>query len=416
MLADLIPHLSSTTWWSPTWLDNTLNRIPARFEKALERWRSLYAAALTQATEQGRIARSPTRSKDDRRQARRLRDEAERQLDILRASSDAQRQSDFYTYRYFASEDFLPGYSFPRLPLSAFIPGRGRRGRDEGEYLQRPRFLAISEFGPQTYLYHEGARYRINRVMLDPEMDGSGKPTGGGLITQSVKRCSGCGYMHLIDEPPGPDVCSGCAVALGAAWTNLLQMRNVSTVRRDRITSDEEEHYRVGYEMISGVEFASRSGRSDVIRRRLLGRVGSTDAISEPLFDISYASTATLWRLNLGWRRRKEKTQRGFVIDVERGYWGKRDDSDDPDDPMSPRTRRVVPFVTDTRNVLLLESKVQIDDGHQASLAAALKAAIEVVFQLESNELAAEPLPSADDRRILLFYEPAEGAPARYAD
>ncbi len=270
------------------------------------------------ATEQGRIARSPTRSKDDRRQ----RDEAERQLDILRASSDAQRQADFYTYRYFASEGFLPGYSFPRLPLSAFIPGRGRRGRDEGEYLQRPRFLAISEFGPQTYLYHEGARYRINRVMLDPEMDGSGKPTGGGLITQNVKRCSGCGYMHLIDEP------------LGAAWTNLLQMRNVSTVRRDRITSDEEERYRVGYEVISGVEFASRSGRSDVIRRRLLGRVGSTGAISEPLFDISYASTATLWRLNLGWRRRKEKTQRGFVIDVERGYWGKRDDSDDPDDPM----------------------------------------------------------------------------------
>ncbi len=68
-----------------------------------------------------------------------------------------------------------------------------------------------------------------------------------------------------------------------------------------------------------------------------------------------------------------------------------------------------MPFVTDTRNVLLLESKVQIDDGHQASLAAALKAAIEVVFQLESNELAAEPLPSADDRRILLFYESAEG-------
>ncbi|MEK8170890.1 hypothetical protein NKH77_19030 [Streptomyces sp. M19] len=29
--------------------------------------------------------------------------------------------SDFFPYRYFASEGFLPGYSFPRLPLAAYI-------------------------------------------------------------------------------------------------------------------------------------------------------------------------------------------------------------------------------------------------------------------------------------------------------
>ncbi len=44
-----------------------------------------------------------------------------------------------------------------------------------------------------------------------------------------------------------------------------------------------------------------------------------------------------------------------------------------------------------------------------ASLAAALKSAIQVEFQLEDSELAAEPLPSDDDRRLILFYESAEG-------
>jgi very-short-patch-repair endonuclease len=44
-----------------------------------------------------------------------------------------------------------------------------------------------------------------------------------------------------------------------------------------------------------------------------------------------------------------------------------------------------------------------------ASLQAALKNAIQVEFQLEDQELAAEPLPSRDVRRQILFYESSEG-------
>jgi len=44
-----------------------------------------------------------------------------------------------------------------------------------------------------------------------------------------------------------------------------------------------------------------------------------------------------------------------------------------------------------------------------ASLQAALKSAIQVTYQLEENELAAEPLPDRRNRRLLLFYESAEG-------
>jgi hypothetical protein len=44
-----------------------------------------------------------------------------------------------------------------------------------------------------------------------------------------------------------------------------------------------------------------------------------------------------------------------------------------------------------------------------ASLQAALKNAIQVEYQLEDSELAAEPLPSGDERHSILFYESAEG-------
>ena len=410
VLDDLLPDLREAPWWKHTWLDDVLRALPRRFEAALERWRTLYAAALTQAREQNRIATSATRSARDRRQARRLRAEAENQLEILRATSDHRGQSDFYTYRYFASEGFLPGYSFPRLPLSAFIPGR--RGRyDQPEYLQRPRFLAISEFGPQTYIYHEGARYRINRVIFSSEIEtgASQEADGPSVVTQRVKRCEHCGYMHRIGSPPGPDVCSYCSTELGATWTNLLRMRNVSTVRHDRITSDEEERRRLGYEVMSAVRFADREGRPSAARADVIA--GSVAPGSEPLplLNLTYGDTATIWRVNLGWRKRRAREQRGFILDVERGYWGKREDSGDPDDPMSPRTQRVIPYVTDTRNALLIQPGDPLDTETMASLEAALKAAMEVVFQLESSELATEPLPARDDRRLLLFYESAEG-------
>lgn len=400
VLVDLDPRLTLAPWWSASWVDETLAAIPVRFDQSLDRWRSLYRAALQQAQEQQRIKLSASRSASDRRQADRLRREAENQLELLRAESGSGRQSDFNTYRYFAAEGFLPGYSFPRLPLSAFIPGR--RGRhDAPEFVQRPRFLAISEFGPQSLIYHEGARYRINRVIL-PVGDLEGDD--GSLLTTQAKRCEACGYLHPIPAAPGPDLCEQCGVELPAALSNLFRLQNVSTVRRDRITSDEEERQRKGYELISGVHFARREGRLSVDE----ATVSVDDA---PVLHLAYGDTTTIWRVNLGWRRRKVKQQLGFVLDVERGYWGTSDDAeaDDPQDPMSKRTQRVIPYVEDRRNALLITPAYPLDAETMASLEAALKVAIQVVFQLEEDELASEPLPGLDRRNVLLFYESAEG-------
>lgn len=274
--------------------------------------------------------------------------------------------------------------------------------RGESEFVQRPRFLAISEFGPQSLIYHEGARYRINQVLMTA---GDVDDADGGLVTTQIKRCEACGYLHPIPVAPGPDVCVRCGAELPIAMPNLFRLQNVSTQRRDRITSDEEERQRRGYEIISGVQFAARSGRLSVDEATVM-HDGS------PLLKLAYGDTATIWRINLGWRRRKIREQYGFVLDVERGYWERADDADpdlDPEDPMSNRKQRVIPYVEDTRNALLVEPAYPLDTETMASLEAALKAAMQVEFQLEEDELATEPLPSLDDRRVLLFFESAEG-------
>jgi len=396
ILSTIEDELAKTDWYSENWLEGVLNQIPLQFDLACRRWRTLYRAAKGQQKAQQKIIDDASRLTEDRHQAKRLRQEAESQIELL-TDSENLVQSDFYSYRYFASEGFLPGYSFPRLPLSAYIPGRRIRG-DKDEFLSRPRFLAISEFGPRSIIYHEGSRYIINKVNLPIS------ESGEGLATSRAKQCPACGYFHPITTGDGQDRCESCYALLDPPLTGLFRLQNVSTRRRDRISSDEEERRRQGYELRTAVRYhETQSGELSARSARLM--VGDT-----PVAYLTYASAATLWRINLGWRRRVNPAQLGFVLDIERGYWAKQsEEQDEPDDPMSARTIRVIPFVEDTKNCLIYKPEKALDDHQMASLQAALKAAIQVRYQLEDNELAAEPLPAADDRRLILFYESAEG-------
>jgi hypothetical protein len=404
VLDSLGPDLQTADWYSDGWLDEVLTQAPLRFDQTCERWRNLYRAALRQFDTQSAIMRDASRSQEDKNHAKRLFREANVQLDLLTDVKNVM-QSDFYSYRYFASEGFLPGYSFPRLPISAFIPARRIKQKDE--FLSRSRFLAISEFGPRSILYHEGSRYIINKVILpvgQGENEGAepGNDTEHGL-TREAKLCEACGYLHPMSDNAGPDMCEQCGAQLPAPMHKLFRMQNVSTKRRDRINSDEEERTRLGFEIVTAVRFAEQDGH-------LIKRTAELKHGDATLAKLSYGNSATIWRINRGWARRKNRDRHGFMLDMERGYWERSDQEEsDQSDPMSPRKELVVPYVEDTRNCLLFEPSGKLDEPVLLSLMAALKNAIQVLYQLEDTELAAEILPSDKDPRMVLFYESAEG-------
>jgi len=392
ILKTISDDLQEADWYSEGWVGEAFKKIHLNFEQACERWRGLYRAALKQREIQNRIIGDASRSPSDKAEAKRLRREAEAQLDLL-IESDKVMQSDFYSYRYFASEGFLPGYNFPRLPLSAYIPGRRER---QDNFLSRPRFLAISEFGPRNIIYHEGSRYVINRVIM---------PVGDDDVkTASAKLCPQCGYLHDIwGDTAGADLCEYCNTLLEKPMEQLFRIQNVSTKRKDRINCDEEERQRQGYEIKTGVRFADHEGRPSYRRSTV------EHPIEGSLAKLIYGNAATIWRINMGWKRSDQ--QRGFVLDTERGYWGSNNAAieQDEDDPMTARSIRVIPFVEDRRNCLLFEPTGHLDLNQMASLQSALKNAIQTLYQLEDNELAVDPLPGRDERRVLLFYEAAEG-------
>lgn len=397
ILRNIESELREASWYTESWLHQTVNQAADRLNEACNRWRGLYLSALSTRDRQDEVVRSPNSSAGEKDQAKRMRAEAEAQLNLL-LNVQRQAYSDFYSYRYFAGEGFLPGYNFPRLPLSAYIPGRrGRRHDQEGEYLSRPRFLAISEFGPRSIIYHEGSRYIINKAIL-PAADDD-------LLTTRAKVCEVCGYLHPVTDDANLERCENCDALLPGPMTALLRMQNVATQRRDRINSDEEERMRRGYKLQSSIRFAERDGRPDYTVATVM------DSEGRRLLTMTYGSAATIWRINKGWSRSDPNKPPGFLLDIERGYWEKSQDEpeSDTDDPLSTRTKRVIPFVEDRRNCLLLKFEDTFETAVMASLQPALKSAIQVLYNLEDDELAVEPLPSAEERTAILLYESAEG-------
>ena len=395
-------ELSTATWFHDRWVAEVLDQIGRSFDSACERWRSLYRSAVRQRELHHRIIGDHARPEAERNHSRRLRAQAESQIKLL-TEAEGVFEGDFYSYRYFAAEGFLPGYNFPRLPLSAYVPGRRqRKGRDE--FVSRPRFLAISEFGPRALIYHEGARYRVYKVNLDFGSDEI--EATHDLLTATMKRCPACGYAHLEQGNNLAELCDRCGAALDGASRidNLVQLQNVSLKLAQRITCDEEERQRFGYRLVTSYRFPEIGGKLD--RKDAEVSIDGTLALR-----LSYGDATDLFRMNLGWASQRGNQPAGFNLDLERGYWSRNQaDEDDQDDAATQgRVQRVVPFVRDTKNALVMRFEPPRSGPEMAGLQAAFKQAIQQHFQLEPRELSCEPMPSAQDRQEILFYEASEG-------
>ena len=151
---------------------------------------------------------------------------------------------------------------------------------------------------------------------------------------------------------------------------NLHRIEQVSTLRAHRITSDEEERQRQGYEMITTLRYSEENGQSRV--ENVL--ISEND---EQVLEIRYAPATTLWRINLGWRRRREKTVYGFSVDINSGEWTR--DAQTPTDAEDDTVRdgkniqRITPYVEDARNVLVLRPVMELGAITMVSLQYALK-------------------------------------------
>ena len=405
-------------WFNGAYLHALISDSCQAFDTALERWRTLYKATLRQLKD-AHHTEETSPNKKDRETAHGVATDALEQINVL--TSAQKENSDFYLYRYLSSQGFLPGYSFPKLPLIAWLSkrqyvraGAASTGMNRGTMISRPRFLALTEFGPRSLIYHEGAMYRVTKVKLKSS-ELTHVAANGHLMKMKGYVCSKCGCaMFNLDkpsEPPMYSVCPACQEPIDFAKSLIQDLYGVETVEAReaaRITVMDEERQRQGFETLTTYSMAK-----DVASARKDAEITMDGGLSTKLM---YVSAATIWKINKGLRRRANPEELGFWINPYTGLWSKRDDDEGDTEPPDPNTvvkkeERIVPFVRDTKNMLVIEPPQEIakDKEAMSTFRAALQRGIERVFQLESSELAAEYLPDGDAPSRILLYEASEG-------
>jgi hypothetical protein len=173
--------------------------------------------------------------------------------DAIQARLNDMREGagDFYTYRYLGSRGFLPNYAFPRRASNAYFT-------DRKESIARAPSLALREFAPLNTIYYRRNRYRVVRA----------QPRARGQAHQwsQLKVCT-CGNFFLNDQVAHSSACPVCGTDLMAtqAFTRLLGLPDAVARRAGRISADEEERQRRGFDIRPYYRPGARA-RSGVLR------------------------------------------------------------------------------------------------------------------------------------------------------
>ncbi len=388
------PDLKKTYWYKDDWISKTIDEVPQQFDLALDRWRDLFRAAERQLIQAQEIIKNPyySNTSEEKKNAYKSERNANQQKDQLLNNDklSSRSYSEFYPYRYLAAEGFLPGYNFTRLPIRAFI-----QIGETGEYISRPRFLALREFGPNNVIYHNGARYKINQI-VQQEMDKK---------LHNIKISKSTGYA-LMGEEYDLEFCPFSNEHLKTdndkhVFTSVLELSENKTYRIDRITCEEEERLTMGYDIKTFFSIEGPKERTETVVVK--------DGRNQ-LLKLVYIPAATLIKLNAKWKVRREL---GFLLNIKTGFW--KTEADLRRTEGFSDIKRVLLSTKDTVDAIYiypLEALALKPGSEEESIITfqfALKRAIENIYQIEQNEIGVEIMGEKEVTNIMI-YEASEGS------
>lgn len=378
-------------WYNEVWLDREIKTVPDKLAAALLRWRKMYLDALRQMNEAHETHISPIIKDQDKKKLANLSyNRAKDRKSLLENQSTDKKNttlSEFYTFRYLASEGFLPGYNFTRLPIRVFLGGK-----DRNEAISRPRFIGLKEFGPNNLIYHNGGKFKVNRIT----------PNDVSLSLASLTVSKDTHYAFLgVDEAKGKnqDPITGAHFDTSnlEKHDNLIELEEAQSENSERISCMEEIRTSEGY--VTEMYLNTADSLLDATKIRL-----TVDG--DELMKLFYAPAAKLILLNKQWKRSQDQ---GFDIGSKSGFFKtkKQVEKGSAEDP----TNKVMLYTYDTSDVLYIQpiQALGLTEEGTITMQYALQKAIEKLYNIEPDEIDARLMGSGENKNIML-YESAEGS------
>lgn len=391
---------STPRWFTPDWLDQVLDNYAHDFDKALDRWRALYRETQEQILKATAIIDNHIYGDNSEekqaaiKQMTRAINMRDHQL-LSNSSKGNNSESEFYPYRYLASEGFLPGYNFTKLPRRVMLYYKD----DRIETLSRDRSLALREFGPHNTIYNNGRKFRIDSMILPSSGAVSHKlyynPLTGFLLKDKenadthVDLITGESLQGHTEQVPG------CC----------LQAEDMRANETTLITCQEEERLSEKYK--TDTYFACDNPQAISHSKLKLDDVHLATIHYLPSCRITYILSP-----------KSDKNGNAFPFNSKTGTWVSLKDVQELRErekatPKEAGTLQFVKLFTEvTANAIYIQPTQALglsDQNAVRTFLYAFEQAIEDVFQIESDELGGEVMGN-DSCPNIFIYENTEGS------
>lgn len=316
---------------------------------------------------------------------------------------------DYFTYRYLSGQGLTPNYGFPTNVTILSLNHRGKRDAEEVG-LRRDRAMAVNEYAPGNSIYYQGGRYIVSEARL--------RLRGGRPVTKSLLICPSCSTYYMDEEIKTTGGACSCGASLQnqQSTTNAIEMPDQFAVRRQGITSDEEERMRLGYKVSEHYHRGSKFNSWVVLDGE------------NKILTLCYEHNGRILRINTGTRKAEaDHQENGFTLCTACNRWifGEENVKKHIDPGSSNHCWRNAKEEDIVRDLVLytesLHDVITFDceppegiepenyEGFYNTLAQALIQGLQISMNIDAGEVSTIPLPRDGGKFGILLYESAEG-------
>jgi hypothetical protein len=382
-------------WLSDQYIKEAIHSFMKEFQETLEYWRKEYDLLLREYDD---LVAKQRNEKYFAPEHSRLSSIA-RKLEEMRSGD-----KEYYSYRYLASHGFLPNYGFPSSSMTLSF-------YDSSDEIVRNESIALSEFASGNILYYRGNTYKINYARPRKEKR---KP-----VMESLIVCDNCSTVMVGKKAMTFALCERCSHTLSDSHPrNAIRIPDMLATKINRITSDEEERKRKGYDITIHYQMGERIDRYTIFGK-------------DENFELRYEHNGRLIHLNNGTKRNEEDGQEnGFTLCIACNKWlfGEDNIEDHINQDKKRRTcpknakeedilRKLILFTDGIHDIITIHIPKIKDLTHESykafliTLKEALIRGIEIAFNLDEGEISGfvSNIESKDGEMDIVIFETAEG-------